>query len=150
MVAFCEGGDGDCAEEDVYEAAGAGVGELLLEDGEADAELVAEAGDAAETGVESGIGAGFGGEGVMVPVVLADEASVLAVAVGAAVGLDPAIFVWWDGLLGELAADPVGLFGKDDCVAERGGGEGGGDTAGAAADDEDVCGAFGPFFLVDQ
>jgi hypothetical protein len=62
-----------------------------------------------------------------------------AVAAGAAEPLNPAVLIRGHGLARQLAADPVGLLGKDHLFAHPGGGERRGATAGTAPQDDNVC-----------
>ena len=101
-----------------------------------------DGGDGAASGVELRAGAGFGGERVVVAVVLADSVAIGAVGLGGTEGFDPGVLIGGDGLRGELAADPIGLFRHDDAQAIAAGGEGGGAASGGAADDGDVTADF--------
>ena len=132
------GGDDPVAAED-HNSAGRDVrGEHCLKDGEGDAGLVAKRRDPAVAGIKAGIVADRREEGRVLAVVAADGITESAIRGGAAEALDPAVFVGWHGLRGELAADP-GVFFKDDGRAVRSrDGERGGDAADAAAGDEDV------------
>jgi hypothetical protein len=136
------GGRRGVMEENLH-ASGGDVGrEHFVEDREGDAGLVAEFGDGAVAGIEEGIRAGLFGERKVARVVIAHAAAESRVGLRAAEGFDLGVFVGRDGLRGELAADPVGLFGHDHAEAGARGGERGGDATGAAADDDEVGGEF--------
>lgn len=138
-VAVETDGDRDRLFPECELAAGDPGREHLVEHSQGYAGLVAELADPAAAGVEPGIVPGVGQERVVAAVPAAHPLAELAVGGGAAVRFDPGVFVGRDGLRGELAADPVRLFGEDHPFAELAGGEGAGHAADPGADDEDAC-----------
>src|SRR5205814_1962998 len=105
---------------------------------ERDARFVAEAADAAVTGIEGTLGARRGGQGVPAPVVVANVVAELAVGAGAAELLDPRVLVGRHGLRCELTADPIGLLGHDHAAALAQRRQRGRDASGAASYNYDI------------
>ncbi len=119
-------------------------GQHFLQDGQGDARFVTQTGHLAVAGIELFDGPRLSGQGVVAAVVFADAAAQVAIGAGGAELLDPGVFVGRHGLLGELAAEPVGFLGEQYATTGAGRRERRGTTAQAAADDDDIR----PHFLV--
>src|SRR5688572_22108783 len=109
--------------------------EHRLHHGQAHPRLVTDARHRAAAGVKVWVVLLCVRERMICAVVVANPLAKVAIAPRATEGLDPLMLIGRDRLAGELAADPVGLFGEDDGAAKRCSAQGGGDAAGAAADD---------------
>src|SRR5271165_4609335 len=86
--------------------------------------------------------AGRFGERIMIAIILANGVSVIAIGARAAELLDPRMLVRRHALGGELAADPIGLFCKNDAHSVAQSGQGGGASTDACADNRDVSMKF--------
>jgi hypothetical protein len=85
------------------------------------------------------ISRGFG-QRIMIAIVLANGISVSPIGSGAAVALNPPMFVGRHSLRCELATDPIGFFGEHDLHSVSSGSKSGGDAANTAADYSDIAG----------
>jgi hypothetical protein len=82
--------------------------------------------------------AGFGGEWQIETIVVSNALPECPVGCRRAVFLDPWMLVRWDGLIRELAANPMGLLSQNDPAPEPCGSEPGCAGAEPAADDGDI------------
>ena len=110
-----------------------------FDDGKRHPWLVRQHGDRSAPWIQAWIVLRLARQRIVVPVVAPDRFTVGAVSARRAKRFDPGMFVWRDGLRGELAADPVCLFREDDFHAGAQGGQRGGASARAAADHGDVA-----------
>jgi hypothetical protein len=99
---------------------------------------MAESAHPAIARIERAMLAGFGGEWQIETIVVSNAMPECPVGCRRAVFLDPRMLVRWDGLIRELAANPMGLLSQNDPASEPCGSEAGCAGAKPAADDGDV------------
>ena len=112
--------------------------EHLFDHGDRDSRLMRELRDPAPAGIEIGDGLPLFTQRIIAPVVFAHGLPIAAVGERAAEHLDPWMLIRRDGLRGELASQPIGLFGDDDTQAVASGCQRSGAPAGPAAEDGHV------------